>query len=547
MSTTHKEQATLELLATYRRDLERYAQDCLRIRDKDSRLVSFPGFNTAQRYVHARLEEQKAKTGKVRALVLKARQQGISTYVAVRYYNRATLYRGIVVYILSHEQAASDKLFAFVDRFQVHNPIRPSVGASNVKELEFNRLDSVYEVATAGQKAGGRGGTITLFHGSEVAYWQSAGEHFGSSVQAVPDRPGTEIILESTASGASGEFYERWHRAIAGEGDYIPIFVPWFWQEEYRREVPHDFELSTEPGDTGMTEKEYAQLFNLSLEQMAWRRAKVEELRSVQLFDREYPGSPDLAFSSADIKRSFILPIQVLRARKRKGVVAAGPVIMGGDPSGPGKDRFAVAKRQGAVVHFVDYRQVPDTVEAIEWLRQLIDDHKPHRFYLDLAGIGHAIYTLLRAKGEPYRSIVRGVNFGATSQAKLALPKVPGPKNRRAEMWDRSKDWLELPEGVSLPNDDALQADATAPRIKPLLDNDFLLESKQDMRLRGVRSPDLWDSVALTFAELERIVESEQRLKDDLKERRWAPVRAEFPFPQSSERLPAGSPNGWMA
>jgi hypothetical protein len=547
VSATHKEQATLELLAAYRDDLERFAKDCLRIRDKEGKVQLFPGFNSAQRYVHARLEEQKKKTGRVRGITLKGRQQGISTYIAARYYARATLHRGIGVYILSHEQTASDNLFKMVDRFQVHNPIRPHTGVSNVKELEFDKLDSSYVVATAGQKAGGRGRTISLFHGSEVAFWQSAADHFASSVQTVPDMPGTEILLESTGNGASGEFYERWQDAMAGVGDYIPIFVPWFWQEEYRREVPYDFELSTEPGDNGVSEKEYAALFDLSFEQMAWRRAKVAELRSVQLFDQEYPASPEMAFSSADAKRSFILPIQVLRARKRKGVTAAGPLIIGADPSGPGKDRFAVAARQGCRVLWIDHRQVPETPEAVEWLRQLIDDHKPDRLYIDLANIGHAVYTYLRAKGDPYRSIVRGINFGAVSQAKLALPKVPGPKNRRAEMWDRSREWLLLPEGVQLPDNDALQADATAPRVKPLLNNDFLLESKEDMRRRGVRSPDLWDAVILTFAELERIVQSEQRLKDEQKTTSLMPAFTPSAPSSGAFQLPAGSPNGWMA
>jgi hypothetical protein len=72
-------------------------------------------------------------------------------------------------------------------------------------------------------------------------------------------------------------------------------------------------------------------------------------------------------------------------------------------------------------------------------------------------------------------------------------------------MWDRSREWLDLEEGVSVPDLDVLQADATAPRIKPLLNNDFLIESKEEMKKRGVRSPDVWDSVALTFAEIERI------------------------------------------
>jgi len=507
----------IALLALYRRDLERYATDCLRIRTKESEIINFPGFNRAQRYAHGLIERQLRDTGKVRAIILKGRQQGFSTYTAVRYYRKATLHRAINVYILSHEQTASDALFGLVDRFQKFSPIAPRVGVSNAKELVFDRLDSSYTVATAGQKAGGRSKTTTLYHGSEVAFWQSAKDHFASSVQTVPDLPGTEIILESTANGASGEFYERWHRAIAGEGDYIPIFIPWFWQEEYQRTPPAGFELSAEAGDTGMSEREYAELFKLTDAQMAWRRAKVDELGGVRIFDQEYPGSPDLAFQSSDPKKALIQPIHLLRARKRKAGGGVGPLIIGADPSGPGKDRFAVAARQGLELLWAEARKMPDTAEAVLWLRALIDDHAPDRMFVDLGNIGHAIVSLLRGiqerapDGRTYAEIVRGVNFGGTSQAKLARPKVPGPRNRRAEMWDRTRQWLELDEGVKIPDMDALQADAMGPHIKPLVSGDFLLESKEQMASRGVRSPDYWDAVALTFAESERILDAETR------------------------------------
>lgn len=516
-------QRTLQLLAKYRADLNTYAKDCLTIRDKQGLVERFPGFNAAQIYTHKQLEAQLKRIGKVRALVLKGRQQGISTYTAVRFYHRSTLHRGTNVYILSHEQASADALFKMVDRFQTNNPIAPHVGISNAKELVFDRLDSSYAVATAGAKAGGRSRTLSLFHGSECAYWENAADHFAASVQAVPDMPGTEIILESTAAGASGEFYERWQDAVAERGDYIPIFVPWFWQEEYVRPAPPDFELETEPGDTGMSEKEYAELFNLPNERMAWRRAKVAELRSVQRFDQEYPGSPDMAFQSADTKKSFILPIQILRARKRKIETSAGPLIIGVDPSGPGKDRFSVSWRRGFKVERIEWRQMPETQEAVLWLRTIIDDDLPDRMFVDLGHIGHAIVSLLKGltgsdgkparcpDGRTYVEIIKGVNFGSPSQSKMARPKVPGPKNRRAEMWDRSREWLDLEEGVSIPDLDMLQADATAPRVKPLLNNDFLIESKDDMRRRGVRSPDLWDSVVLTFAEVERIVSVTKR------------------------------------
>lgn len=542
-----QEQKTLQLLQLYRNDLDAFARGCLKIRDKEGTIRFFPGFNSAQLHVDAKIEEQNRKIGRIRALVLKGRQQGISTYIAARFYRRATLFRGVGVYILTHEQAATDNLFKMVDRYQSHNPLRPHTGVANAKELEFDRLDSSYVVATAGQKGGGRGRTINLFHGSEVAFWQSASDHFAASVQTVPDMPGTEIILESTGNGASGEFYERWQDAQNGVGDYIPIFVPWFWQAEYTRDAGPDFELSDEPGDNGVSEREYAKLFNITLDQMAWRRAKVAELRSVQLFDQEYPASPEMAFATADAKRSFILPISVLRARKRKDIKGAGPLIIGADPSGPGKDRFAVAARQGLLIPWIEWRQMPETPEAVQWLREIIDEHRPDRLFIDLGNIGHAVYSFLRAMGEPYSSIVRGVNFGGTSQFKLARPKNPGPKNRRAEMWDRYRQWLELPEGVSVPDLDMLQADSTAPRIKPQINHDFYLESKEQMKDRGVRSPDLADAVILTFAEMERILISETRRASGGGRRPRTQATAKKPVEIPTYDLPAGSgSNSWM-
>jgi hypothetical protein len=93
------------------------------------------------------------------------------------------------------------------------------------------------------------------------------------------------------------------------------------------------------------------------------------------------------------------------------------------------------------------------------------------------------------------------VNFGSKSQAKNARPGVAGPKNRRAEMWMRSREWLRQDDPVSIPDDDALQADATGPWVMNDINNDLVLSSKEQMKAKGVRSPDLWDSVALTFAE----------------------------------------------
>src|SRR6056297_912889 len=266
----------VEELAKFRASYPYYAANCLKVQTKENETVPFI-FNSAQIYLHKRLEQQRKETGRVRALVLKGRQQGISTYTGGRFYRRSTLFKGVNVYILSHEQKATDNLFKMVDRFHKHNPIAPSTGTANAKELMFDRLDSAYSIGTAGAKEGGRGRTPHLFHGSEVAFWQNPQAHFASSVQGVPDARGTEIILESTANGASGEYYERWNEAEAGMTDYIPVFIPWFWQLEYQRPVDASFKLSADIIEGELSEVDYAEMFGCTNEQMMWRRMKIRE------------------------------------------------------------------------------------------------------------------------------------------------------------------------------------------------------------------------------------------------------------------------------
>jgi hypothetical protein len=97
MSLSDNERAIRQRLKD---DLGHYAERCLKIRTKAGSVGPLM-FNAMQRYLHERLEEQRRHTGKVRALILKGRQQGCSTYVGARYYNRPTHVRGQRVYILT--------------------------------------------------------------------------------------------------------------------------------------------------------------------------------------------------------------------------------------------------------------------------------------------------------------------------------------------------------------------------------------------------------------------------------------------------------------
>jgi hypothetical protein len=480
-----------------RDDFRHYAAKCLKIRTKAGQIEPLT-LNQAQLYLHGRLEAQRERTGKVRALVLKGRQQGISTYIGGRYYWRATHAKGLRVFILTHEQDATNNLFGMVERYHTHcNPlVKPATGAANAKELSFELLESGYAVGTAGAKAVGRSQTVQLFHGSEVAFWPNAKTHFAGVVQAIPDLAGTEIVLESTANGVGGEFHERWQQAEAGIGDYEAIFIPWFWQPEYRRAVPEGFGLDEE-------EQAYADAHKLDQEQMAWRRAKIAELKDPLLFKQEYPATADEAFQMTG-HDSFIKADKVLAARKAN-CEGIGPLVLGVDPARFGDDRFSIAWRKGRQVSNLESRSKIDTVAGANWVKQVIDADSPARVFIDVGGVGAGVVDILHSWGGKYLDLVTPINFGSEPQEPhVLLPdgtKSAGPRNRRAEMWSRSKDWLDEPGGADIPDRDSLQADACGPGYSYDVNQRLQLESKEHMRARGVRSPDEWDAIVLTFAE----------------------------------------------
>jgi hypothetical protein len=114
----------LATLAALRTDFPTFAASCLKIKTKSGAIVPF-NLNRAQRYIHERLEAQKQAIGYVRALLLKGRQQGASTYIGGRFYHRTSLNRGINAFILTHEQDATDNLFRMVSRYHDHNSLAP--------------------------------------------------------------------------------------------------------------------------------------------------------------------------------------------------------------------------------------------------------------------------------------------------------------------------------------------------------------------------------------------------------------------------------------
>ena len=475
-------------------DLPYFAKTALLIRPKAGGLKPLI-FNNAQLELHRQLEDQLAKTGKVRAIVLKARQLGISTAIAARFLKKTIQTPGIRTIIIAHTRPASGNLFKLIKRYIDNMPadIRPSVGTANQQELLFDRVDSGYAVAVATEEGAGRSDTAQLLHGSECAFWANMQEQLSALLQTVPRLPGSEVILESTGNTYGDQFHQLWRAAEAGDSEFQPIFLSWALQNEYRETPPEDFKLSAE-------ENRLAELHALDDAQLHWRRLKIAELRSEDHFKREYPLSPDEAFLSSQFD-SFITPEVVMAARKCTDIEPYGPLLIGVDPAGAGADSTAIAWRRGHVIEKIEKRKGLTTMEVAGMLVRILQNEDPAQISIDVGGLGIGIYERLVEQG--YGNVVNAVNFGSRPVEPAPLDETGrpsgGPLNRRAELWSNMKTCLS--GRFSIPDTDSLQSDLCCVGYKYDSSGRLVLESKLDLKRRGMPSPDEADAMALCFTE----------------------------------------------
>jgi hypothetical protein len=469
-------------------DFLHYAAKCLKIRTKPGDIIPLT-LNRAQLYIHQQLELQKGRTGKVRALILKGRQQGCSTLVGARFYHKTSHSFGLQTFILTHALDATANLYKMAQRFYINTPliVRPQITTNNSKELLFGDLDSGYKIGTAENKNVGRSSTVQLFHGSEVAFWANASEHAKGILQAIPDAPGSECILESTANGIGNFFHQAWQKAEAGLSEYIAIFVPWYWQDEYFKEISGEFDVTNE-------ESELIELYSLSHEQLNWRRNKIIEFSvsgvdGEKAFKQEYPCNSTEVFQLTG-DDSYIDSTSVMRAR-RCVADGVGPLIISCDPARYGDDRTSILRRRGRYAFGLESYTKKDTMEVVGILHQIILKERPYRMIVDIGGLGSGIYDRLREMG--HGEIVVGCNAGSKP---LNSQKY---YNKRSEMWGELKEWLN-DEPCQIPDSDSLHADLCGLKYKYDSNSRLRMESKEDAKKRGVRSPDEADALCLTFA-----------------------------------------------
>ena len=397
--------------------------------------------------------------------------------------------------------------YKLVTSIHEHLPedLRPSAGVSNAEELLFDKIDSGYLVSVATEEGSGRSATAQNLHASEAAFWKDLQVQFAALMQTVPDIDGTEIILETTGNSYK-DFYKLWRKAEAGESEFVAVFLPWSMDPAYRAKVPDGFVMTGE-------EAKLAELHGLDTEQICWRRNKINNMASPELFCQEYPLTADEAFIAADFD-SYIPAELVLRARKRSAATAASDLggaydakptgsylIIGVDPAGKGADSTAIAWRRGSTIEKIEKRHGLDTMQVAGLVAKIIREDKPAKVNIDVGGLGVGVADRLEEQG--YGHVINRVNFGSKPTEPPPLDETGkpsgGPANRRAELYVNLRNALE--GELTFPDSTSLQGDLTSIGYKFTSDGKLLLESKEDMRRRGLPSPDEGDAVALCFSE----------------------------------------------
>lgn len=308
----------------------------IKIKTKDMRLIPLVPNAVQQRLIDLIWDTEQA--GKpVRIMIPKARQHGISTITEAIIYAKTAFQQNVNAIIVcdKSEHAANIFEMAKLMHEQMNPVIRTETHRRNAFELAFSENHSKIEIGTTG-----RSGTYHLFHSSETAYYTDAENTMLGVLQTVPNIPGTMVIMESTGNGVGNYFEERCQQAQRGEIDYDLFFIPWFENPEYSLPIAENEELVPQSAGSFGDETYYQREFDLSLQQLKWRRYAISSLcgGDLQKFMQEYPATLDECFQGSGYP--VFSPVQLALmdrhscAPAQTGVIVDGEIILSSDRSG---------------------------------------------------------------------------------------------------------------------------------------------------------------------------------------------------------------------
>jgi len=406
----------IEVRKRLREDFPLYSKHSLKIRTKDGTIEPLI-LNPAQKILQKAVDKQLKSEGKIRIIILKARQQGLSTYVGGYLYFQVSQARAKKAMVITHHADSTRALFDLTKRYHDHIPeiLKPHTKYSSRREISFDALDSSYVVATAGGDNVGRGETLTHLHASELAFWSpnNASQIWNGLIQAVPDTEGTAVFIESTANGVSGIFYDLWKGALEGSNGFIPVFIPWFTDPTYREKQVGNLDKTPE-------EKDLQKLYKLDNQQLRFRRKRVAQT-GLDLFKQEYPANADEAFLTTG--RPVFNPEQLQKRMQDTPAILQKMALEGGEFTNNNRGELQVYKHHDAGETYYIGADVSLGVRGGDWsCAQVLDSKK--RQIATWRGMVHPDYfaDVLYALGMYYNSaylIVENNNHGILTCTRL--------------------------------------------------------------------------------------------------------------------------------
>jgi hypothetical protein len=224
-----------------------------------------------------------------RNIILKARQMGLTTWAAARFFLKTITHPGTLTLQVAHTQESAEEIFRIVRRFYDYLPNRLRKGClktshANVRQIIFPFFDSQYRVVSAGERNAGRGMTVQNLHCSELARWPGDPAETLAGLRAALSVDGEEI-LESTPDGIGGCFYEEWQ--AAPETGMVRHFFPWWMEQRYRSKAVDKNSLTEE-------ERALIERHHLSLAQIGFRRKTQANFHG--LARQEFAEDPESCF-----------------------------------------------------------------------------------------------------------------------------------------------------------------------------------------------------------------------------------------------------------
>jgi hypothetical protein len=292
-------------------DPEQFFPKSLMAQNRVGQLVPFET-KAAQKRLNLTVKRIQDAGRAVRLLIPKSRRIGISLDIAGLIFQRTPFFEGQAALILAHEKTAARNLFSYYHRFkQFYKPFefialpntRNEIAGAESGLLEWTNRSRI-EIATANNLNFGRSFDFRYLHLSEYSFYSNIRKLMTALIPTVAEDPATMIIKESTCNGYN-EFHSEVEAAQEGLSDYEVFFAGCFEDEQNWRSLEADH-IDSDRFQDSMTDEEWdlTERYSLVLEQVYWRRKKLEEyLGDVQRFDQEYPHALSVAFLSSGRQR----------------------------------------------------------------------------------------------------------------------------------------------------------------------------------------------------------------------------------------------------